>query len=281
VSVKATNLVKETVQIGSLPGVFFQINEAVENPRTSFSDIGRIISADTALCARLLKVVNSSYFGFSSQIETITHAITVVGMLEVRDLVLATTVIRYFRGMSEDRVSMESFWRHSIACGVAARTLAIYRREPNPERYYVAGLMHDLGRLILFMNNHADMAKVFELYDEGGLLVDAERSVLGVDHAEVGAALMEKWKLPVTLVDIIRHHHNPSLAAEKTLDASIVHLSDILVHALEFGNSGERYVPALDENAWDQIGLPVNELSSLLQRIKLQADDLARTFLSS
>ncbi len=280
-SVKATSLVKETVQIGSLPGVFFQINEAVENPRTSFSDIGRIISADTALCARLLKVVNSSYFGFSSQIETITHAITVVGMLEVRDLVLATTVIRYFRGMSEDRVSMESFWRHSIACGVAARTLAIYRREPNPERYYVAGLMHDLGRLILFMNNHADMAKVFELYDEGGLLVDAERSVLGVDHAEVGAALMEKWKLPVTLVDIIRHHHNPSLAVEKTLDASIVHLSDILVHALEFGNSGERYVPALDENAWDQIGLPVSDLSSLLQRIKLQADDLARTFLSS
>jgi len=281
VSANAASLVKETVQIGSLPGVFFQINEAVENPKTSFSDIGRIISADSALCARLLKVVNSSYFGFSSEIETITHAITVVGMLEVRDLILATTVIRYFRGMSEDRVSMESFWRHSIACGVAARTLAIYRREPNPERYYVAGLMHDLGRLILFMNNHADMARVFELYDEGGLLVDAERSILGVDHAEVGAALLEKWQLPVTLVDIIRHHHNPSNAVEKTLDASIVHLSDILVHALEFGNSGERYVPPLDEDAWNQIGLPVSDLSSLLGRIKLQADDMARTFLSS
>jgi putative nucleotidyltransferase with HDIG domain len=281
VSANAASLVKETVQIGSLPGVFFQINEAVENPKTSFSDIGRIISADSALCARLLKVVNSSYFGFSSEIETITHAITVVGMLEVRDLILATTVIRYFRGMSEDRVSMESFWRHSIACGVAARTLAIYRREPNPERYYVAGLMHDLGRLILFMNNHADMARVFELYDEGGLLVDAERSILGVDHAEVGAALLEKWQLPVILVDMIRHHHNPSNAVEKTLDASIVHLSDILVHALEFGNSGERYVPPLDEDAWNQIGLPVSDLSSLLGRIKLQADDMARTFLSS
>ena len=273
------DLLQGSVELASLPSIFYQINEAVENPETSFAQLGEIISTDSALAARLLRLVNSSYFGFSSEIETITHAVTIVGMAQLRDLALATSIVSSFSGFPRELVNMESFWQHSIASGLAARVVSVYRNESNPERFYLTGLLHDVGRLLLFISVPEEMNRVFERYREGGLLHEAEREVLGLDHSEVGGALMKKWNLPDSLVEAVRFHHRPAEADNYPVEAAIAHLGDILAHALEMGGSGEKHIPPLDNKAWERIGLPSSLLSSILAQVDRQGAEVVKIFL--
>ena len=273
------NLVENSVQLGSLPTIFYQINEAVEDPECSFAEIGEIISRDSALCARLLRIVNSSFFGFSSKVETITHAVTIVGMVQLRDLALATAIVNNFDGLPKNAVNMKSFWRHSICVGLAGRVIGIYMKKSNPERFYVLGLLHDLGRLLLYLTVPEDMSRVLQLSTEGGLMHEAESKVLGWDHAEVGGALLKKWNLPEKMVEGVRYHHNPSSAPYFPLEAAVIHVADIVAQTMDLGSSGERYVPPIDSKAWDRLGLPSSMLSSVVTQVSLQVDDLAEIFL--
>ncbi len=272
------SLVENSVQLGSLPTIFYQINAAVENPECSFSEIGTIISRDSALCARLLRIVNSSFFGFSAKVETITHAVTIVGMVQLRDLALATAIVNNFAGLPKNAVNMQSFWRHSISVGLAGRVIGVYLKEANPERFYVLGLLHDLGRLLLYLSVPEEMSRVLKLSAEGGLLHEAESKVMGWDHADVGGALLRKWNLPAQMVEGVQYHHNPSSAPNFPLEAAITHVADIVAQTLELGSSGERFVPPLDCKAWDALGLPPSMLSSVVTQVSCQLDDLAEVF---
>lgn len=276
---KIEDLIDGPAQLGSLPTIFYQINEAVEDPESSFTDIGDIISKDSALTARLLKIVNSSYFGFSSKVETITHAITIVGMVQLRDLALATAIINSFKGISKDSVNMHSFWQHSIATGLAGRVIGVYLKDSNPERFYVLGLLHDLGRLLTYLAIPEDMSRVLIKYSHGGLLHEAENDVLGWDHAEAGGRLLAKWNLPDRLVEGVLYHHDPSRAPRFRLEAAVTHVADILTQTLELGNSGERYVPPMDNEAWKTLGLPTSFLSTVLEQVDRQASEAVKVFL--
>jgi HD-like signal output (HDOD) protein len=273
------DLIEGSVQLGSLPTIFYQINEAVENPESSFAEFGHIISKDTALTARLLKIVNSSFFGFSSKVETISHAVTIVGMVQLRDLALVTAIINNFKGIPKDAVNMQSFWRHSIAAGLAGRVIGVYLKEANPERFYVLGLLHDLGRLLLYLAIPEQMSRVLIKYSHGGLLHEAESDVLGWDHAEAGGRLLRKWNLPDRLVEGVLYHHNPSLAPRFPLEAAVTHVADIVAQSLEFGNSGERLVSPLDHEAWKMLGLPTSFLSSVVEQVGRQASEAVKVFL--
>ena len=144
-------IIKGNEDLPSLPAIFNEVNEAVDDPRSSMGDIAEIISSDISLSARILRLVNSAFFGFPSRIDTISHAVTIIGTQQLRDLVLATAVIDLFRGIPSELVDMRSFWQHSISCGIASRILSSYHREANIEHFFVAGLLHDLGRLILYI----------------------------------------------------------------------------------------------------------------------------------
>jgi len=272
------SLVENSVQLGSLPTIFYQINAAVEDPECSFSEIGAIISKDSALCARLLRIVNSSFFGFSSKVETITHAVTIVGMVQLRDLALATAIVNKFDGLPKNAIDMKSFWRHNISVGLAGRVIGIYLQEPNPERFYVLGMLHDLGRLLLYLAVPEDMCRVLDLSAEGGLLHEAESKVLGWDHAEVGGALLRKWNLPAQMVEGVQYHHNPSGAPNFSKEAAVTHVADIVAQTLELGSSGERFVPPLDSKAWDALGLPASILPFVVTQVNSQADELSEIF---
>jgi HD-like signal output (HDOD) protein len=266
-------------EISSLPNIFYKVNSAVEDPETSFGEIGQIISGDVVLAARLLKIVNSSFYGFSSKIETITHAVTIVGMIQLRDLVLATTIAGQFRSITKTTLDMEAFWLHSVSTGLAARIIAHYRKESNPERYYVMGLLHDIGRLLLLLNAPDEMKLVLEHYRKGGLLYEAEYEVLGLDHAKVAGALLEKWELPVRLTDAINFHHDPENAKINPTDAAIIHVADIISHSMELGGSAENYVPPLNSAAWDRLELPSSILSSIHSQVDRQSTDAIKIFL--
>lgn len=223
------DLIKDGVKLSSPLIIFNQLQKAISNPETSFTEVAGIINKDSSLSLRLLKIANSSFYSFPATIETITQAITVIGTNQLRDLVLATTVLKAFKGIPNDLINMNLFWRHSIACGLASRIIATYRREPNVDRFYVSGLMHDIGRLILFMKIPKKANKALNLSQtKDKLLYDAERDVIGYDHAAVGGALLRAWELPESLEEAVAFHHSPSSATRYPAEAAIVHFADII-----------------------------------------------------
>ncbi len=267
-------------QITSLPSLFKQINKAVDDPESSLMDIAKLIGGDSVLSARLLQLANSSFFGFPSQIETITHAVTVIGMAQIRDLVLAVMVTNRFKHMSPELIDMKSFWFHSIACGLAARIIATYRHETNAERFYVMGMFHDLGRLILLLNFSDPVKDIALRIKEGkASLHQLESEVVGCDHAEVGGALLKRWKLPESLSEPVACQHDPSRAIHFPVEAAILHIADIIAHALMLGGSGDPFVPSLDPKSWKKIDLPVSLLPAIVNQVDRQFPTATQMFL--
>ena len=264
-------LVAQAPEIPSLPDIYLRLDQAINDPRYSLNDIGQIIGSDTGLSGRLLRLANSAFYSFPAKIDTITRALTLVGTRQLRDLVLATVVIRAFRKVPTRLVNMQDFWRHSVAVGVAARIIAIYQREVNVEHYYVAGILHDIGRLVHFLLIPDASVSCYEISHSRTIpLFQAEREVLGFDHADTGHALLQEWNLPASLSDPVAHHHRPSQSVAYPREAAILHLADMIANAFSFGSSGEKLVPPLDETAWNLLQIPAVQLDSVLRQIEHQ-----------
>ncbi len=280
-SISPKDLITGSTKTSSLPEIFIMLNETLNDPTSSFADIAKVISLDTALAARILRIVNSSFYSFPSNVETVTHAISIIGTQQLHDLALATTILTKFQGVPEDLVNMDLFWRHSLGCAVTARILAIQCRETNPERFYLCGILHDVGRLII-MENLPEQAReiVARHQGEGGLMFDVEQQVLGFDHAEVGASLAKAWKLPLSYEEIIACHHKPSKARRYPVESAMVNLADIISKAMELGSSGDPFVPPLDEKSWDHVGLNPGLLESIWAQVENQYNENVEIVLS-
>lgn len=274
----ARELLKGYVEVSSLPMLHARLDEAINNPRKSMADIARIIREDAGLSARLLRIVNSAFYNFPSRVETISQAVTIVGTQQLSALALATSVMNLFRGIPEEFVTMDSFWRHGIACGLAARALATFRREANVERFFVAGILHDIGRLVIYTKATEEARKsLLRCRSENLLLYDAERDTLGYTHAVVGGVLLDLWKLPVSLQEIIMYHHNPEASARYPIETALIHVADIIAHTMDLGSSGEHLIPPLDRRAWDRLGLSTAVLSSTFAQVEQQFEDTLGT----
>jgi putative nucleotidyltransferase with HDIG domain len=265
------SLLQGYVEISSLPTTFYRIHQAIDDPHVSVTELGNIISEDAGLTVRLLRLVNSSFYSFPRKIDTVSRAIAIVGMQQLHDLVLATSIMSMFKGISPDLVSMDSFWRHSISTGVAARLLAKQRRESNVERFFISGMLHDIGRLIMYIRRPDPVRAMLQRCKSSHeLLVNVEREVFGFDHTDVGYELVHRWSLPRNLQEVVLHHHRPSGAREFPIEPAIIHVADLVSHALGAGTSGECLVPPLDEGAWEVIGLPVDILEGMGDQIDSQ-----------
>lgn len=274
------SLVQSAKRLASLPKVYQRINAAVDDPACSLDDLARIIHEDPALAALLLKIANSALFALPTPATTITRALTVIGTRQLRDLVMATAVMSQFDGVSGKHIQMDSFWRHSIACGLAARVIATFRREANVESFYVTGLLHDIGVLVIYMELPKKADEILERTDrEKALVHEVEREVLGFDHAQVGGALLARWKLPASMHQAVSNHHNPSRAKEADLEAAVVHVADIISMSMNMGSSGGIYVPPLSPGAWEKIGLPSSQLPAIVEQVERQYDDVVKVFL--
>lgn len=276
----ARRLVEGVVKLVSLPEVFVRLDAMIRDPYCNLADVADIIADDPGMSARLLRIANSAMFNFPSPIDSIQRAITVIGTKQLRDLVLATSVIEVFNKIPQTHVNMESFWRHSLGTGIMARTLATCRREPNVEHFYVAGLLHDIGRMVMYMAiPHKANEAIERCLAQHKLLHVAERELLGFDHADVGAELISAWQLPGALTEAIRYHHAPSRASEYPDDAAITHVADIVANALVKGTSGEHLIPTLDNQAWSRLDIEVARLRELVSFAEHQYADVVDFFL--
>lgn len=261
-------IIQDVSTVHSLPLFYSRLDEAINHPRSSIADIGKVISEDQGLTARILKLANSPLFGYFSKIDTISQAVTIIGIQQVRDLALALSVMDIFEGIPEQLINMEQFWRHSIATGLAARLLATSQRESNLERFFVAGVLHDIGRLIMFIKlPDLCMEMLEEARGENRLLYEIERERLSFDHSDIGGSLLRKWKIPSRVAEPVEFHHRPLRGEHYPRETSLLHLADIFAHALELGSSGGSSVPRLETAVWDSLNLSPFLFASLVKQI--------------
>ncbi|MDH5784513.1 MAG: HDOD domain-containing protein [Chromatiales bacterium] len=273
-------LVSQSPQVAALPLIYQRLDEAINDPHSNLSRIADIILEDSSLSARLLRLANSAMYSFPSRVETINRAITIIGTRQLQDLVLATTVVSMFRGVSAEGIDMESFWRHSIAVGICARAIAACRLEANVERFYVLGLLHDIGRLVIYMQLPQQADESIRLSKELRLsLYQAERRLLDFDHTDVGRVLLSSWRLPLSLQEGVGSHHTPGRAGRYPEDAATVHLADIFANALAMGSSGEPVIPVFEAHAWESLGLSEEDLTLIITQSKAQYQDVLDIFL--
>ncbi len=266
------------VKLASLPNIFVQVQEALNNPRSSASYVGEVISKDISLTAKLLKLANSSFYGYPQKIESLSRAVTIVGAKQLTSLAVGISVIQMFKDLPES-LNMESFWKHSLACGILARLLARQcNRNLNEEQFFIAGLLHDMGRLFMLKNYplHAQAALQASLHGQE-LLVGAENRLWGFNHAVIAGELFRLWKFPTTLEMSVRHHHQP-LVAQSPLEPGLIHLADILAHSFNLGNSGAWYIPPLEKEIWEMLALPDNILPVLAATTDSQFGEIFRVF---
>ena len=253
-------LVQKVTSLPTLPGIVTRITAMLDNPNTTAGEVGKEIAKDQVLSAKVLKLVNSGFYGFSQPISTIPHAMVLLGFNVVKTLVLSTSVLDM---MSQ---SFEGLWLHSLTCARTCGIIARYLDMDEPEEISVTGLLHDLGKVVLEAHMKEEFDRVVEIVENrNNLFYEAEKVVLdGVTHAYIGGWLLERWQLPSQLVEPIMHHHtfHPSrIHAAKT---AVVHLADILIRAEGFGSGGDRRIPVLSWDAMDVLNLSTDDLQEIM-----------------
>lgn len=227
-------LVAKNLKLVSLPEICIQVQELADSPMSTAESIGEVISTDSALSARLLKIVNSAFYGMPSRVDTISRAVNLLGMRELKNLTFAASAAEVFSDIPPDLVDMAGFWQHSIYTGLVARQLAQHCNVLHAERLFTAGLLHDVGRLLIYIKlpEQAKQAEIMRLESERHLC-DIEDELMGFDHTEVGYALLSEWQLPANLCATIRYHHRPQDAHDAHLESAILHIADIVAHCAQ------------------------------------------------
>ncbi|WP_043793621.1 HDOD domain-containing protein [Solidesulfovibrio fructosivorans] len=272
-------IIESDPKLTSLPDVFVRINEVLNDPNSTSREAADALGKDTGLAAKLLRLVNSAFYGFPVKVDTLSRAVTIVGSRQLTTLALGISVIAIFKDLPSGLVDMRAFWKHSVGCGVIASTLAGPEAGLDVERLFVAGLLHDMGRLVLYRNVARHAAHALALARrEGILLREAEKRLFGFDHATLGGMLLRKWRFPESLEKAVRHHHG-NLSHMGMPMPALTHTADAMVGALGLGSSGEVYAPPLSPAAWDTLDVPVERLPDVVAAAEAQVDDIIRVFL--
>ncbi len=218
----------------TLPLVALEVTRLAENPLTSVPEMVRLIRNDPALTALILRAANSDYYGMPRRIDSLNMALVVLGMREISNLVTSISVLKTFpEAPNANGFDSPSFWNHSAGCAEIARVIAAQLHLHFHDAEYTAALLHDMGKIVLDQFFHAEYAEAQQLERAEGILsIEAERRILGADHAEIGAWLAETWSLPPAICEAIRHHHHPWLATDHRALAGVICVSDQLAKAI-------------------------------------------------
>lgn len=272
-------LVSSVVNLVSLPEVYLRAKALLEDADASLTDVAKVIAQDPALTARLLKIANSALFGSVARIETVSRAITLLGTQQIHDLLLATSVTKAFAGIKPATMHMEQFWRNSMHCGVLSRLLAARCNVLDSERLFVAGLLRDIGHLIIYQKLPALAAQALErARGEGIELFRVERDVMGFDYAQVGTILMQTWRLPASLQEAVHYHPEPAKARDFPLETAIVHIASRLV---DTHWTGDKVLEqgAIHPVAWQHTGLSIADLPAVKDEAEQQLAAAVTLFL--
>ena len=271
VAIDRKPLVAAVRQLPSLPAVVAQVLAVMRDPQFSLDELVATLSLDQALSARVLQLANSPFYGVSGRVNSIRDGISILGLRQLGTLVLAAVLTRSFERLHGKALKLDVFWRHAIACAVGSRALA-RSLGLDEAAAFTAGLLHDVGRLVLDSCYPVEMQRTIEwAAQEDVSHCQAERQMLGVDHSEIGGWVCEHWRFPSDVVEAIRLHHHPVPRSQPGL-VDVVHVGDALAHALDLAGAPDEAVPRLDAGAWERIAprsdLPLSLLAGIEQEFE-------------
>jgi len=278
----ARELVSSTKDLASLPEVAARVIGLIDDPDSTASDIEAVIAGDPNLTARILKLANSAMYSVVSEVDTLSRAVTVLGDKQILNLTLGISVMRKFDGIPNELVSMDDFWLHSVYCGIIARSLPEKKRSPVADAAFVAGLLHDIGQLIIFIQAPEQAREALMLSVEGPddlSMVDAECAILGFDHAAVGAELASQWQLPATLRECIGYHHQPDQATINPELNALIHISSSLAVLAEIDSTDMYEAPAIDPQAWELAKLNQDIIPDVLEHAHTEFSEVKSLFM--
>jgi HD-like signal output (HDOD) protein len=254
--------------VPTLPKVMERVVSALEDPDVDFERVADLIEIDQALTSQILRLANSAFYSTAQgAVSRVSQALVVLGAVVSRSVLLSTTVLDI------RRVKLTGFWEHSLGCAVAAGALSKTLGRGQPEEVAAAGLLHDLGKVILYKEMPDAFDTVAErATDEKRSFRDTERAILGVDHGEIASWLVEKWRFPSCLAEPIAFHHQPARAMVAKDETAIVHVANALVRGIGYGSGGDPFVPPIDARAWERLGLTSALLDRALESFEAELD---------
>ena len=258
------DLLDEVVTLPSMPEALLRINELLEDPNCQMADVAKIISGDPAIALKTLRLVNSAYYGLGQEVTSVEHAVVLLGVRVIKNLVITATVFAAIEGAAE------RFLCHSISTGVAMRILAkegtMGKSISSPDEAFIFGLLHDIGKVLLSEFLSEEYNQVDELVEQGGLNAhEAEMRIIGVSHDELGARLAEKWKLSPVLIEAIGCHHNFSAATPElqSVTANLM-VADYLCNVAGLGCTLKTQ-PLMNASIWEASGFDATSISRITE----------------
>lgn len=256
-------IVGDLKSMPTLPGLIAKLGAIAENNKASAQEVARVVSMDPVLSAKVLRLVNSAFYGFSRRVSTVSNAIILLGVNVVKSLTISSSI---FEIMEQNIVGL---WEHSMGVAVAANIIARELKLPEPEETSTVALLHDIGKVAIKIRLEDDYSRLTSLIKEKELsMVAAERELLGTDHAEIGERMARTWLLPEKLIEPIACHHNVEKSTVHRAKTSVVHIADVLIKASGFGLSGDDIVPQIQPVAWQKLGLTEDCLEQIIDKVE-------------
>lgn len=253
---KISVLISKINSIPTLPTVACQVIEITADPNSSADDLAKVVTPDISLTTKLLKMANSPFFGAIRRVTSLQHAITVLGFKEVRNLIISAVIFESFmKAEKMGNYDIGKFWKHSFVCGLAAKVIAADLKKASNE-FFVAGLIHDIGKLVIYITSPHDFLKLVETAKHLKLkfkAFEAEKEIVGMTHDEVGMRLLKKWLFPESLLTAIGFHHRLQETDKRSLLPVVVHIADIFAHLYEMQTAGGVDDPVMTETLYPDI----------------------------
>ncbi len=248
---------KDVRGLPTLPTVFLNVMTMMRNPATPMKDIARTIEADPAITMKILRLINSSFYGLAKTVDSVHQAIVLLGANTIKNVVISVSI---FRAVGQDQVDSgfdrTAFWQHSIGVGLIARFLEKRLGIGRSEEGFIAGVIHDIGKIVIDKYLSEELVEIMKLVREQNIeMYDAEQIILEISHCEIGAFLASKWKLPDNLVDAILNHHQIDPESEHAAYASLIQISNAIARKYKVGSGGDDIVPEIEPAVWDILEL--------------------------
>ena len=262
--------IQEVAHIATLPEITVKIIDLVEDPDSTAQDLHLIISNDPALCSRVLKVVNSAFYGLPGQIGSINRAIILLGLNAVKNIAIAASLAKLFRGgRLSPHFSARDLWMHSIGVAAGVKLLSDRIELGLPDEAFLGGLIHDIGIMVEMQALRTKLIEVLaHRHEAGGSFIAAEDKVIGANHQHFGQALCEKWKFPRSFAYVTGFHHRPlELEADSRTITTLVHVADILAARHELGYTGTVAGTEIDPQVLDELKITQQALEEISEQL--------------
>lgn len=273
-------LVRLNRYIDSMPSLSITVSKILEvtkNPQVTAKDLNKVISLDPVLVGKVLKLVNSAYYGLSNKVTSLVTAIIMLGINTIKNLALSTAVLGNMRkGSSFKTLNVDGFWRHSIGVGATSKLIATKIGIPanRTEEYFIGGLLHDIGKIPLNVIFEEEYLRAIQQADMHKTeLIEMEKELIGITHCEVGKLIGEKWRLTDETYECILYHHDPNMASEKNFKlVSSVYIANIYCNLNEVGFSGNRYTKKIEDYLLSSVGVTEEYLDEILESISAEIE---------